>query len=144
MKVRVVAAVVTLALGHPAKADFHIAGAGEPPAEVGQPGQIKLFSDPVTPPSVQSRQLWALRQRQIAESKRFATARGFGRQVPLTFAIRQIVPSKVKVVLTDDVNPDDLVDWDGGRAWVEALRAAVRPLNLRVTVTPMTVTISRA
>ena len=43
-----------------------------------------------------------------------------------------------------EVNPDDLVDWDGGRAWVEALRAAVRPLNLRVTVTPMTVTISRA
>lgn len=144
MKVRVVAAVVTLALGHPAKADFHIVGAGEPPAEVGQPGPIRLFSDPVTPPSVQSRQLWVLRQRQIAESKRFASARGFGRQVPLAFAIRQIVPSKVKVVLTDEVNPDDLVDWDGGRAWVEALRAAVRPLNLRVTVTPMMVRISRA
>ncbi len=144
MKVRVVAAVVTLALGHPAKADFHIAGADDPSAVVGQPAPIRLFSDPVTPPSIRSRQLWALRQRQIAKSKGFANARGFGRQVPLSFAIRQIVPSKVKVVLAADVNLDDLVDWDGARAWVEALRAAVLPLNLRVSVTPMTVTISRA
>lgn len=134
-------AVAVLALMHPAKAEFHIAGADTSPATVGEAGPIRLFSDQVTPPSPRSRQLWIMKQRQLA-SKVFAGARGFGRQVPLTFAIRQIVPSKVKVVLTADVNLDDLVDWDGGRAWVEVLRAAVRPLNLRVTVTPMTVTVT--
>lgn len=135
MKVQIFAAAVALTLGCPARAEFQVAGAGTQSAGADQAGPIRLNPDQARPPPPR------LQARPV---KVFTGVRGFGRQVPLTFAIQQIVPTQVRVVLGDGVNPDDLVDWNGGPAWIEALRAAVRPLNLHVTVTPMTVTISRA
>lgn len=61
-------------------------------------------------------------------------AQGFGQQVPLAFAVRQIVPARIKVTFGPGVDRDAAVDWTGGRPWDEALRAAVRPLGLRVAV----------
>ncbi|ATQ70904.1 hypothetical protein CQW49_23275 (plasmid) [Methylosinus trichosporium OB3b] len=59
-------------------------------------------------------------------------ARGFGNQIPLAFAIRQIVPPPIKVRFARDVDRGALVDWRGGRAWPSVLRDALRPLGLRV------------
>lgn len=73
-----------------------------------------------------------------------SVAQGFGRQVPLPFAARQIVLAKVKVTFGPGVDPAAVVDWTGGCPWNEALRAAVRSLGLRVAVGWMTVSITRS
>ena len=57
-------------------------------------------------------------------------AQGFGRQVPLSFAVRQIVPSFVHVSYGPDVDTSAPVDWTGGAPWDQVLRAAVEPLGL--------------
>lgn len=61
-------------------------------------------------------------------------ARGFGNRIPLSFAIRQIVPSPVKVRFAREDDRGALVDWRGGRPWPSVLREAVRPLGLRAVV----------
>jgi hypothetical protein len=72
---------------------------------------------------------------------RFNIAQGFGDQVPLRFAVRQIVPEFVKVTFGPGVDPDATVDWQGGQGWNRVLFQAVRPLGLRLVMTPMAVEI---
>ncbi len=73
----------------------------------------------------------------------FKTAEGFGNQVPLSFAVRQIVPKAVKVTYGPGADPASLVDWKGGQAWNSVLLDAVRPLGLRLAMTYMAVEIRR-
>ena len=47
---------------------------------------------------------------------RFEMAYGFGYQIPLSFAVRQIVPSTVKVTYGPGADPNALVDWKGGHS----------------------------
>jgi hypothetical protein len=74
---------------------------------------------------------------------RFAVAEGFGDHVPLRFAVRQIVPSAVKVTYGPGANADADVDWHGGEGWNRVLSNAVRPLGLRLVMTYMAVEIRR-
>jgi len=67
---------------------------------------------------------------------------GFGDQVPLSFAVRQIVPAHFQVVFTDAVHKDAPVDWKGGEPWRATLADALRPLGLVVTVSGSKVTIA--
>jgi len=60
---------------------------------------------------------------------------GFGRQIPLSFAARQIVPASLPVRFTQEVDQDTLVDWSGGRPWNQVITAAVQPLHLRAVIT---------
>lgn len=60
---------------------------------------------------------------------------GFGNQVPLSFAARQIVPHGVAIRLTPGVDPNAPVTWAGGRPWPQVLTTAVAPLGYRVSVT---------
>jgi hypothetical protein len=69
---------------------------------------------------------------------------GFGDQVPLTFAVRQIVPANFQVAYADTVQKDVPVDWKGGEPWRATLADAVRPLGLVVTVSGPKVTIEAA
>lgn len=69
---------------------------------------------------------------------------GFGDQVPLTFAVRQIVPAHFQIAYAHAVLKDALVDWKGGEPWRATLAAAVRPLGLVVTVSGPKVTIAAA
>ncbi len=62
------------------------------------------------------------------------TARGFGTHIPLSFAVRQIVPSPIKVTYGRSANQAALVDWQGGRKWTVVLRDAVRPLGLHLKI----------
>jgi len=62
------------------------------------------------------------------------TARGFGTHIPLSFAVRQIVPSPIKVTYGRSANQAALVDWQGGRKWTLVLRDAVRPLGLHLKI----------
>ena len=70
-------------------------------------------------------------------------ASGFGRHVPLSFAVRQIVPPNLHVIYANGINSGVMVDWTGGQAWNAVLTRVVAPLGLRVQVSPATVTISR-
>jgi len=67
---------------------------------------------------------------------------GFGDQVPLSFAVRQIVPAHFQVAFADAVHRDALVDWKGGEPWRVTLADAVRPLGLVVIVSGPKVTIA--
>ena len=71
----------------------------------------------------------------------FMLAQGFGDQVPLRFAVRQIVPRAVKVTYGPGADPDAAVDWKGGQGWNRVLFNAVRPLGLRLVMTHMAVEI---
>lgn len=73
-----------------------------------------------------------------------ALAVGFGRQVPLAFAVRQIVPKDVAVTYSSDLDADSVaVDWQGGLPWPDALRALLRKPGLLVTFRPGSALISR-
>jgi hypothetical protein len=69
---------------------------------------------------------------------------GFGDRVPLTFAVRQIVPAHFLVAYADAVHKDAPVDWKGGEPWRATLADAVRPLGLVVIVSGPKVTIAAA
>ena len=69
---------------------------------------------------------------------------GFGDQVPLTFAVRQIVPANFQVAYADTVQKEAPVNWKGGEPWRATLADAVRPLGLVVTVSGPKVTIAAA
>jgi hypothetical protein len=72
------------------------------------------------------------------------TLSGFGDQVPLSFAVRQIVPANFQVAYADTVQKDAPVNWKGGEPWRATLANAVRPLGLVVTVRGPKVTIAAA
>ena len=76
-------------------------------------------------------------------STRFKLAFGFGNRIPLSFAVRQIVPPAVKVTYGPGADPDALVDWKGGQGWNRVLLNAVKPLGLRLVMTHMAVEIRK-
>jgi len=115
----------------PARADLQMV-----PALGGGAGSLRVVSQPIvlSPPS--SRMVRRFTPPAIP------IANGFGRQVPLAFAARQIVPAGVKTAFGPDVDQSELVDWTGGGPWVAVLRNAVQPLGLHVTVRSMAVAIT--
>ena len=76
-------------------------------------------------------------------STRFKLAFGFGDRIPLSFAVRQIVPPAVKVTYGPGADPNAPVDWKGGQAWNRVLSEAVKPLGLRLVVSRMAVEIRK-
>jgi hypothetical protein len=76
-------------------------------------------------------------------STRFKPAYGFGNRIPLSFAVRQIVPAAVEVTYGPGADPNALVDWKGGQAWNRVLLDAVKPLGLRLVMARMAVEIRK-
>jgi hypothetical protein len=74
---------------------------------------------------------------------RLKIAHGFGNQIPLSFAVRQIVPRAVKVTYGRGADPNAFVDWKGGQSWTLVLADAVRSLGLRLVFTHGAVEIRR-
>ncbi|MCB8877432.1 hypothetical protein ASILVAE211_19720 [Acidisoma silvae] len=70
-------------------------------------------------------------------------AKGFGNNVPLGFACRQIVPSTVRVTYGPGASASSMVSWQGGKGWNEVLREAVKPLGLHLVMTHMAVEIRK-
>jgi len=77
-------------------------------------------------------------------SARQPVVAGFGDQVPLSFAVRQIVPARFQVAFGEAVNSNAPVDWKGGKPWRPTLSDAVRPLGLTISVVGVTVMIQPA
>jgi len=74
---------------------------------------------------------------------KFKTATGYGNNVPLDFAARQIVPASVRLRFGSSVDRDAFVTWRGNAPWNHVLAAAVRPLGLRVVIGATEVAILR-
>ena len=130
--------VAALALPICARADFVVSGqaaAHTPATDAPQPAQSNQKADEAvsndTAPS------------HTPIRPRFMVAQGFGDAVPLRFAVRQIVPKSVRIVYGPGTSPDALVTWKGGQGWNWVLFHAVRPLGLRLVLTPMAVEIRK-
>lgn len=72
---------------------------------------------------------------------RYSIARGYGNQVPLFFAVKQIVPSMFRVIYRNGVDQNLAVAWLGGRPWNQALSTALRQHGLHMVLIGRTVTI---
>ena len=122
----------------PAQADFALVPSAPPPAAPATPTPANPAPPTAQPaalhPGTPSPQ-HPLRRRAAASDPHITqTARGFGNQIPLSFAVRQIVPPSIKIHFGHGTNEAALVDWRGGRKWPSVLRDAIHPLGLRLTV----------
>ena len=128
MRIRMIlTALMATTLGVAAQADFVITST--PPAPNPPPASEVPLKTPVpanhpTPP-------------------RFEMAYGFGDQIRLSFAVRQIVPPSFKVTYGPGADPNALVDWKGGQTWNRVLLTAVKPLGLRLVFTHTAVEIRK-
>jgi hypothetical protein len=128
MRIRMIlTALMATTLGAAAQADFIITST--PPAPNPPPASELPLKSPVpanhpTPP-------------------RFEMAYGFGDQIRLSFAVRQIVPPTVKVTYGPGADPNALVGWKGGQTWNRVLLTAVKPLGLRLVFTHAAVEIRK-
>ena len=67
---------------------------------------------------------------------------GFGSHIPLSFAVRQIVPAPFQVSFAAGADRNAAVDWKGGKPWRDTLADAIRPLGLELSVKGEAVTIA--
>jgi hypothetical protein len=122
MRISIILALTAVSFIPAAQADFVVTSmpqAAQPPLATEEPA-----NHPAPPP-------------------RLKTAYGFGDQVPLSFAVRQIVPSTIHVTYGRGADPNALVDWKGGQAWNRTLLNAVKPLRLRLVITGTAVEIRK-
>ena len=109
-----------------------------PAAAAMTPFRPSITATPIAPPALTHGPINLLPQ-----SFRAPAAYGFGDQVPLSFAVRQIVPADLHVAYANQVDPSALVTWTGGQPWNVVLVHAVQPLGYRVWVSATTVHIYR-
>jgi hypothetical protein len=65
---------------------------------------------------------------------RLILAQGFGDDVPLDFAVKQIVPPSLRVEYGATVDRQLRVSWKGGKPWQQVLRSLVDPIGLRLVL----------
>ena len=107
-----------------------------PPAYV--PPAAPIIAAPVVPPAPVAVPPSA------PQSTALAAISGFGDQIPLSFAMDQIVPSDFTVQYVDQPDPDTIVSWAGGRAWNKVLEDMLYAHGYRVRVTDNVVYIFKA
>lgn len=118
---------------HPVQVDFKIDGSSPPAATATVPaaravyGQPLALDAPVPPPQAVYRPL---------------LARGFGHDIPLAFAIRQIVPTTMRIEYDGFVDRDARVSWVGGKPWREVLSTTLAPLGIHAAQSGHTVRIT--
>lgn len=71
----------------------------------------------------------------------YATVEGFGSDVPLALALRDIVPEGFAYSFGLGVNPGSPVSWNGGKPWPEIIDEMIAPLGLRTQITGQVVMI---
>ncbi|MCB1651652.1 MAG: TcpQ domain-containing protein [Alphaproteobacteria bacterium] len=84
---------------------------------------------------------------QIAEAvgdAPMASVEGFGSDMPLALALRQVVPAAYSFSFGPGVNPGVRVSWSGGKPWGEVVQDMVAPLGLAVRIQERRVHISSA
>lgn len=79
-----------------------------------------------------------------ASSPAMAAFEGFGQDIPLESAARQIVPEGFTVDFGDGVDPKTPVSWSSASDWQSALRSAVSKRGYSAQIGSSTVVISKA
>lgn len=75
----------------------------------------------------------------------FPLIAGFGNDIPLAFALRQIVPAGVLIVTAPSIDTHHIiVSWRGGVPWNTALETSLAAAGLSATITPVIVKIRLA
>lgn len=108
--------------------DFQIA-----PGQQGRAAEAAEFGRPSTPRG----------RDEIILETRYSIARGFGNQVPVGFAVRQIVPAPFRVAMAGNLDAAITVSWTGGRPWNQVLWSALHARGLRMTVANGVVTVRK-
>lgn len=72
-----------------------------------------------------------------------AVVQGFGKEIPLALALRDIVPSSYTYAFGSGDMASVKISWRGGKAWQDVLAAALAPQNLQASISGNTVTIIR-
>ena len=67
---------------------------------------------------------------QVVESADSDVVVGFGKDMPLALALRQIVPPQYSYSFASDVNPGVRVSWTGGKAWKTVLEEMLYAIGL--------------
>ncbi|WP_294537747.1 hypothetical protein [uncultured Rhodoblastus sp.] len=148
MMKRILPFLVLFALACPARAEFSLvsseAEVPSSPDAAAMPGPGASTAPETTRPLKPQAPSSKHRAAAEAPKKTVGVAAGFGAQVPLAFAIRQMAPDGYEIVLEPPADPDTVVDWRGGKVWTRTLADAVQPLGLTVSVHDKTVTIGPA
>ena len=123
------AILVVLSAGGPARAEFIL-----------QPS-----TPPMPPPTSEALPTARPVRPLLPRAQSVPAAVGFGTDIPLSIAVRQIVPAGWAVRYGEGVERDTTVNWVGGKPWPDALRDAIRPAGLRLVFASQarTVTISK-
>lgn len=64
----------------------------------------------------------------------FAVIEGFGNDMPLALALKEIVPDGYAYSFGIGVDPGALVSWSGGKPWTEVVKDMVAPLGLNADI----------
>jgi hypothetical protein len=110
-----------IAVSQPLLVDFKLDGRALP--AVTMPAQTATGSE-VGQPEVAPSARQPFRPRVIL-------ANGFGHDIPLDFAVRQVVPHYWHIQYGSTVNQQIRVSWQGGKPWEQVLHTVLAPLGLR-------------
>lgn len=80
---------------------------------------------------------------QQAAYSNYTVADGFGSDLPLVMAIRQIVPPQYGFVFDEGIDLSSRVSWQGGRPWDLVLQDTLSPMRLNAVINGNTVSIVR-
>ena len=83
-------------------------------------------------------------QPSFTPAESFANAEGFGSDMPLVMALRQVVPPEYAFSFGNGVNPGNHVSWNGGKPWNEVVSDMAASVNLQAQIKGKVVHISRA
>lgn len=59
---------------------------------------------------------------------------GFGNNVSLDFAVRQIVPKTMKIIYIGNINKNEKVSWIGERPWDQVIQELVFYRNIQIKI----------
>jgi hypothetical protein len=112
------------------------------------PRRQKAFSKPVlAAPDAQADQVLSsvssFSSTSVSANSAYEVSEGFGSDLPLVMAIRQIVPAKYGFVFDEGVDLSSKVSWQGGKAWDAVLQDALVPVGLSASVRGDVVSIGR-
>jgi hypothetical protein len=74
----------------------------------------------------------------------YAIVEGFGSDIALALALREVVPAHYSFSFAKGVNPGYRVSWNGGKPWNQVVREMVAPLDLTYEIRGNTVVIRPA